>query len=361
MVASTEAMIRKRFLTESRRQELIAIARDVSAAHGLARRANAIVLLDRGKSCEEVASVLLIDDDTVRRWHKLYEAKGLSGLAELGYEGSDCRLKEEQQEELKAWITKALPRSSRQIGAFIAARFNIDYRSKSGLIALLHRLGMEHKRPQTVARKLDPAKQAAFIAAYNDLLNHLEDNEVVLFGDAVHPTHQARPVGCWAPKEANIAIESTTGRQNLNIHGTIDLETGQTVMLESLDVDATSTIKLLEKLQITYQNKRRIHLFLDNARYHHAKPVREWLNRQGCRIKLHFIPTYCPHLNPIERLWGVMHKNITHNRDHSTVRDFANAILAFLRTDVPRKWSSFRDSVSDNFRIIDPSVFRIIK
>ena len=64
--------------------------------------------------------------------------------------------------------------------------------------------------------------------------------------------------------------------------------------------------------------KRVIHLFLDNARYHHAKLVQAWLARPGCRIKLHFIPTYCPHLDPIERLWGLMHKHITHNTWHQT-------------------------------------------
>ena len=47
-----------------------------------------------------------------------------------------------------------------------------------------------------------------------------------------------------------------------------------------------------------------IHVFLDNARYHHAKLVTGMLALPGRRIKLHFIPTYCPHLNPIERLWG---------------------------------------------------------
>jgi transposase len=47
-----------------------------------------------------------------------------------------------------------------------------------------------------------------------------------------------------------------------------------------------------------------IHVFLDNARYHHAKLVQDWLARSECRIKLHFIPSYCPHLNPIERLWA---------------------------------------------------------
>ncbi|MGH6800310.1 MAG: transposase [Methylocella sp.] len=45
-----------------------------------------------------------------------------------------------------------------------------------------------------------------------------------------------------------------------------------------------------------YPFKPRIHVFLDNARYHHADMVKEWLARPDCRIKLHFIPSYGPHL-----------------------------------------------------------------
>ena len=65
-------------------------------------------------------------------------------------------------------------------------------------------------------------------------------------------------------------------------------------------------------LMAMYPSKRVIHLFLDNAKYHHAELVQQWLAQPGCRIKLHFIPTYCPHLDPIERLWGLMHRHITH-------------------------------------------------
>jgi hypothetical protein len=49
------------------------------------------------------------------------------------------------------------------------------------------------------------------------------DDEVAVFEDAVHPTHAARPVGCWAPKEQNLAIEQTSGRQRINIHGARDV------------------------------------------------------------------------------------------------------------------------------------------
>jgi len=151
------------------------------------------------------------------------------------------------------------------------------------------------------------------------------DDEAVLFGDAVHPTHAVRPVGCWGPKDTNIAVEQTSGRQRLNIHGAVDLKTGQTRTLEAIIVDAISTIMLLTAMRAMYPGKRPIHLFLDhvwacqfaltkrgldNARYYHATLVQAWLARPGWRIRLHFVPAYCPHPwsasrpKPIERYGG---------------------------------------------------------
>ena len=82
---------------------------------------------------------------------------------------------------------------------------------RSGLVALPHRLGIEYRKPTAISRKLDPVKQAAFIKKYEGLLNQLPADEVVMFGDAVHPTHAVRPVGCWAPKEVRVAVEQWSG------------------------------------------------------------------------------------------------------------------------------------------------------
>jgi transposase len=167
-------------------------------------------------------------------------------------------------------------------------------------------------------------------------------------------------MGCWAPKEEKLAIEQTTGRQRINIHGAIDLETGQTRMIEAETIDAASTIRLLEAIEALYPLLAMIHVYLDNARYHHAKLVQAWLDQPGRRIKLHFIPPYCPHLNPIERLWGVMHKHVTHNKCYATSREFAGEVLTFLREKVPQNWAELCDSVTDNFRVINPKDFRVL-
>ena len=222
----------------------------------------------------------MLDDDTIRTWYRLYEGDGIEGLTNFSYEGSACQLSGEQQEKLKAWVATALPRTTRQVGAWIENEFGVVYEGRSGLIALLHRLGLEYHKPNVIPRKLDEEKQRAFIEGY--------------------------------------AIETL------------------------------------------YPMLALIHVFLDNARYHHAKLVQEWLALPGRRIKLHFIPTYCPHLNPIERLWGLMHRNVTHNKCYATCAQFADATLSFLREKVPGNWADLCDSVTDNFRIINPKDFRVM-
>jgi transposase len=353
-------MIRARFLSSIDRADLIALAKDGSAEHRLARRANALVLLDAGWSFARVAEGLLLDDATIRAWHKLFAEGGVEGLACFESGGSACQLDSQQQEKLKAWVSAALPRSTREIGAWIEREFCTAYAGRSGLIALLHRLGLTYRKPEIISRKLDVKAQKAFIESYENRLNSLPDNEAVVFVDAVHPTHAARPAGCWSAAGDTLAIEQTSGRQRINIHGSIDLETGQTHMIEVETVDAASTIRLLESIMAAWPMMVLIHVYLDNARYHHANLVRAWLERPGCRIKLHFIPTYCPHLNPIERLWGVMHRNITHNKTYATYVEFADATFEFLREKVPRNWPRFRSAITDNFRVINPRDFRIM-
>src|ERR1700730_9336104 len=122
------------FLDSESRQDLSELTRDGSAAHRLARRANALVLLDDGMSCEAVAKVLFLDDDTIRTWHRLYQEEGIEGLASFGHEGSACRLSDAQQDKLKTWIAETLPRTTREVGAWIENECGITYESRSGLI-----------------------------------------------------------------------------------------------------------------------------------------------------------------------------------------------------------------------------------
>ncbi len=91
-------MIRGGFLSAEDRGKLIALARGGSAASRVTRRANALVLLDNGWSCQEVADALLLNDDTIRGWHKLFEQR----LTSFDMGGSAGFLTTAQEDALKA-------------------------------------------------------------------------------------------------------------------------------------------------------------------------------------------------------------------------------------------------------------------
>ena len=79
--------------------------------------------------------------------------------------------------------------------------------------------------PKAISRKLDPAKQAAFIKAYEALLNQLAADEAMVFADAAHPTHPVR-LGRLLGAEGDRGRDHAEQRAGpANIHGAIDLET----------------------------------------------------------------------------------------------------------------------------------------
>jgi hypothetical protein len=56
-----------------------------------------------------------------------------------------------------------------------------------------------------------------------------------------------------------------------------------------------------------------------------------------------------------------LHQYVTHNRYYPNQKQFANAILAFMRETIPQEWTKFRDKVSDNFRVTTHESFRVLK
>jgi len=78
-----------------------------------------------------------------------------------------------------------------------------------------------------------------------------------------------------------------------------------------------------------------IHLVLDNAKYHHALLLQEFLERNP-NIILEFLPPYSPELNPIERVCKLIRKSGTHNRYFPDVGELVFSLSEqFNRYSIP--------------------------
>ncbi len=163
-------MIKAKFLTPARRSGLEQIVRRPSEDHGVARRVNAILLLDDGKSCAVTAEFLYLDGDTVRNWHNQYLSGGLDPLTTFDWKGGLTFLNTAQKAALCGWLEAHFICDMRPIIAFIKAEFSVQY-SHSGCLKLLHRLGFEYRKPKALPRVANEAAQQQFIGIPNLLQN----------------------------------------------------------------------------------------------------------------------------------------------------------------------------------------------
>jgi transposase len=107
-------------------------------------------------------------------------------------------------------------------------------------------------------------------------------------------------------------------------------------------------------LQITFViftlKEERIILIMDNARYNHARLVREHI--AGTVVEIVYLPPYSPNLNLVERMWRFMKKKVMRNQFYKTFAEFIATIKRFFA-----RISDYTDELSslmrDKFHILE--------
>jgi len=150
----------------------------------------------------------------------------------------------------------------------------------------------------------------------------------VLFVDAVHPEHNGMAAYGWIKRGQKRELKTNSGRQRLNLHGALNAKTYQVTVIESSTVNYESTLNLFQTIEQAYPLAKRILLIVDNARYHFAKGVLEYL--KSSRIELVPLPSYSPNLNLIERLWKFFKKKVFYNKYYENLKTFRQACIYFF-------------------------------
>ena len=311
------------FLTDQERAQLK--AQHKQERDGRVRdRIKAILLYDEGWTSQQIAKVLLITDQAVR--NHVDEYKALNKLKpESG--GSEEKLSKEQSERLEAHLQKHTYLYIKDITAYVQTTFGVVY-TVPGLRSWLQRHGFSYKKPAIVPGKANKEQQRAWLAEYEKLRQGLSGDETICFIDGVHPTHNVQPAYGWIKKGVRKEIPANTGRSRLNLSGAIDVISHNLVIQEDQTLNAASTIRFFQKIEEAYPDKRKIHVFCDNAPYYRNKAVKQYL--ETAKIDLHFLPPYSPNLNPIERLWKWMKERVIYNTYYEHFEEFKGAIIGFF-------------------------------
>ncbi|PCI26787.1 MAG: hypothetical protein COB67_09735 [SAR324 cluster bacterium] len=116
----------------------------------------------------------------------------------------------------------------------------------------------------------------------------------------MHLIHQVHPAFCWGSPKNSPTFPSNSGRKRINILGGYDPQTqGFVHYTNETNCNAESVLKFYNLILQRYPLAQSIILILDNARYFHAKMVRDWLADK--KIICCFLPPYALNLNLVER------------------------------------------------------------
>ncbi len=336
----------KKFLETSERQELLNLhkkERDKRTAD----RIKVALLYDDGLTLTEIAKVLFIDEASVSRHLGAYlEEQRLTPA----HKGSNPMLNSAESAALAAHLEDNLYTKVKEIQVYILKTYSKSLAMTTVYNWLKHNK-FTYKKPKLVPANPNIEAQKAFVEEYETLMNQIAfTNDVVLFGDSVHPSQQTRTSYGWVKKGKDRLLEVKSGRKRVNLMGALNLEDMGFVYKDYETINGLSAVDFLKKIEARYPDQdQTIHLIWDGAGYHTCLEVQEYLKTS--RIKVHYLPPRSPNLNAIERLWKIMHEHISNNRTYEKFKDFKKALFEFFDSTMGNIKDILVSRITDNFHI----------
>lgn len=302
-------------------------------------RAHVLVLLNDGWAWDTIVAVLFTSTSTINRWRQRFLEGGLSAVLESSR--SRGRRWQWWVALMIRWATLQSPRDfgfyrSRWTCATIVILLKEDHGvrvSRETVRRRLHDEELVWRRPRPVLGPKDPQRSQK-LRKIRALLRDLPANEMAVFEDEVDVNTNPKIGSMWMRRgqQAEVVTPGTNTKRYLA--GSMNWRTGEVILSDpGWSRNADLFLAHLDDLRRRFRRYQRIHVICDNAIFHkpdRCKKVQEYMAKWGHRIVLHFLPTYAPETNPIERVWWHLHEEITRNHRCRDIEELLDLVFGWL-------------------------------
>jgi putative transposase len=328
------------YLRPSQRKTLLENFKNATT-HEQRLRSHLLLLLADGWSWSLITAVLFTSSSTINRWRRRFLAQGLASVLGNAARRRPSRFSSFWIGLVFRWVTTQTPRDfafyrSRWTCGTIVVLLWQDHGlrvSRETVRRWLHQQGLVYRRPRPVLGPKDPQRSAK-LRNIRALLRHLPKTEIAVFQDEVDINTNPKIGSMWMleGRQAEVLTPGTNDKRYLA--GSMNWRTGEVLLTEGLKRHADLFLAHLDELRRRYRCYSVLHVICDNASFHRpdrCRKVREYLQRWGHRVQLHFLPTYAPETNPIERVWWHLHEEITRNHRCQDMEELLNLVLDWLK------------------------------
>lgn len=205
---------------------------------------------------------------------------------------------------------------------------------------LVKRVGARWGRPRPVVNcPWRARRRQRRIAALRQLAASSSDKNVVVFADEVD-IHLNPKIGPdWMLPGTQRLVVTPGKNEKRYLAGAYEPRHDRLVYVEGDRKASWLFLNLLRALLETYDTAETIHVILDNYIVHKSRVTQAWMAEFGARLRLHFLPPYCPNENRIERIWLDLHANVTRNHQQPGIAALLQQIHRYLaeRFDTQRR------------------------
>lgn len=300
-------------------------------------RAHIILLLADGWPWADIAACLYCSSRTIARWRRRFAHGRVPAL--LGQpKGAPPRLAAGWAAVVVAWVTRLVPRafgffrsrwSCELLALLLWQRHGVRV-SRETVRRWLRGADLVWRRPRPVLRRKDPDRET-ILGGLRQLLLTLPGDETVVFEDEVDLNLNPKIGRMWTRKGQQAEVVTPGDNAKRYLAGSWHWRTGALFTTAGDKRDGQLFVRHLEDLCRRLRRYRKIHVILDNAKFHYdCWAVWEFFARNADRVQLHFLPKYAPELNPIERVWWILHEQVTRCHQCRTLEELVDLVLGWL-------------------------------
>jgi transposase len=280
-----------------------------------------LLQLDAGRSPPLIAAFFQIHRATVYRVAKRFRHHGESSLCDRRAHNGPQKLTPDFLTALDrlvrgspqdhgwrrpTWTRELLLATLRRLGH---AKVHVATLSRA-----LQRIRARRGRPRpTVGCPWPKSRKTRRLNEIRRLVENLPKDEMAFYEDEVD-IHLNPKIGYdWMGRGQQKEVRTPGQNHKRYLAGAWDVRSGAVVWVAGDKKDSWLFVRLLGKLYQHYPKAKAIHVILDNYKIHDSKLVAWALLEAGGRIRLEFLPPYCPKHNKIERVWEDLHAAVTRN------------------------------------------------
>jgi transposase len=301
-----------------------------------------VITYNEGRHVNDIAGALKVHRDTVYRVLRRFRAGGEFGLLDRRVNNGPGKLNDDFLTTLDRLVrgspqdhghrrptwTRELLRATLVTQGYC----RVHVATLSRALALI-RARRGRPRP-TVGCPWPAGKKTRRLNQIRRLVASLPKNEVALYEDEVD-IHLNPKIGYdWMGYGQQKEVLTPGKNVKRYLAGALDVRTGELHWVQEEKKDSWLFVRLLGKVYLHYAKAKKIHVILDNYCIHDSKLVAWALLEAKGRIKLHFLPPYCPNDNKIERVWQDLHGEVTRNHTCPDIDTLMKEVHAYLHRRV---------------------------